>query len=102
MGDPYSLPEATEHLKNIPGWVLHENGKVIYKNYVTKNFMAAVKFIGKVAAAAEAENHHPDIHLIGYRNLKIDLSTHAIGGLSENDYILAAKINNLPVELKGQ
>jgi 4a-hydroxytetrahydrobiopterin dehydratase len=66
-----------------------------------KNFLAAIKFIIKVAQVAEANNHHPDLHLTGYRNLRINLSTHAISGLSENDFILAANINQLPVELKG-
>lgn len=100
MGKPYNLPEATAQLKRVPGWELHENGKAITRKYVTKNFLAAVRFVGKVAEVAEADNHHPDLHLTGYRNLRIDLSTHAIGGLSENDFILAAKINQLPVELK--
>lgn len=100
IGEPYTLPEAREQLKRVPGWELHENGKGISRKYATKNFLAAVGFIGKVAGIAEADNHHPDIHLTGYRNLEIDLSTHAIGGLSENDFILAAKINQLPVELK--
>ena len=78
-----------------------ESGKMISKSFIVKNFMTAIDFINKVAAAAEADNHHPDIHLAGYRNLKIDLSTHAVGGLSENDFILAAKIDKLPVELKS-
>ena len=72
----------------------------ISREFITKNFMAAVTFINKVAQVAEAENHHPDVHLTSYRKLRIELSTHAIGGLSENDFILAAKINELPVELK--
>ncbi len=92
---------ATEQLKNVQGWELNADGKGITREYVAKNFMTAVTFIGKVAAIAESEDHHPDIHLTGYRNLKIDLSTHAIGGLSENDFIVAAKINNAPIELKG-
>ena len=100
MGQPYNHQEANAQLRRVPGWEMHENGKAIYRKYVTKNFLAAVSFIDKVAKAAEADNHHPDIHLTGYRNLRIDLSTHAIGGLSENDFILAAKINALPVELK--
>ena len=53
-----------------------------------------------MANLAEAEDHHPDLHLEGYRNVWIELSTHAIGGLSENDFILAAKIDRLPVTLK--
>ena len=85
----------------MPGWQLTEDSRGIYREYVTKNFMAAVEFINKIAAIAEAEDHHPDIHLTGYRKLRIDLSTHAINGLSENDFILAAKINVQNVELKG-
>ena len=100
MGKPLNLRQANEQLQNVPGWELHENGKVMYRKYVTRNFLAAVHFIDEVAKVAEADNHHPDIHLTGYRNLRIDLSTHAISGLSENDFILAAKINQLPVELK--
>jgi len=53
-----------------------------------------------VAELAEAEDHHPDLHLTGYRNLAIELSTHAIGGLSRNDFIVAAKIAELPIETK--
>ena len=52
------------------------------------------------ADLAEAEGHHPDLHLEGYRSVAIEIWTHAIGGLSENDFILAAKIDRLPIELK--
>lgn len=100
IGSPFGADEATEQLKSVTGWKLDTDGKGIAREYVTKNFMTAINFIGEVAAIAEGEDHHPDIHLTGYRNLKIDLSTHAIGGLSENDFIVAAKINALPVELK--
>ena len=61
--------------------------------------MAGLAFFEKVAAVAEEEGHHPDLHLEGYRNVAIELWTHAIGGLSENDFILAAKIDRLPIEL---
>ncbi|MFP6769415.1 MAG: 4a-hydroxytetrahydrobiopterin dehydratase, partial [Planctomycetaceae bacterium] len=49
----------------------------------------------------EDEGHHPDLHLVGYRNVAIELWTHVIGGLSENDFITAVKINDVPIELKG-
>jgi 4a-hydroxytetrahydrobiopterin dehydratase len=62
--------------------------------------MAGIEFFNKVAALAEEEGHHPDLHLEGYRQVAIELWTHAIGGLSENDFILAAKINELPIETK--
>ena len=62
--------------------------------------MAAMDFFNKVAALAEEEGHHPDLHLVGYRNVAIEIWTHAIGGLSENDFILAAKIDALPIAVK--
>jgi 4a-hydroxytetrahydrobiopterin dehydratase len=54
-----------------------------------------MEFINKVAQLAEKENHHPDIRVFGYKNVEIELSTHAISGLSENDFILVAKIEEL-------
>lgn len=91
----FTKSQAQEYLGKVPGWQVDATGKMISREYRTKNFMAAVEFIGRVAALAEADNHHPDIHLTGYRNLRIELSTHAVGGLSENDFILAAKVNEL-------
>lgn len=99
-GRPFTKLQADGYLKEIPGWTLTDDAKTISRQFVMKNFLAAVRFIEKIAQIAEEKNHHPDIHLTGYRNLKIDLSTHAITGLSENDFILAAKINELPKELK--
>jgi len=96
----FTKTEAQQYLAQTPGWQLSDDARQIARQWVTKNFMAAVRFIAQVAEVAESENHHPDIHLSGYRNLRIELSTHAIGGLSENDFIVAAKINELPVELK--
>jgi 4a-hydroxytetrahydrobiopterin dehydratase len=97
---PFTLEQTNEYLPRVNGWELVHDGKAVKKNFLTKNFMAAVTFIHKIADVAEAEDHHPDIHLVGYRKLTIELSTHAVGGLSENDFILAAKIDQLPVELK--
>ncbi|MEM1070565.1 MAG: 4a-hydroxytetrahydrobiopterin dehydratase, partial [Planctomycetota bacterium] len=58
-------------------------------------FVEAMKILHQVADVAEAEQHHPDLHLTGYRKVRIDLTTHAIGGLSENDFIVAAKIDEM-------
>jgi 4a-hydroxytetrahydrobiopterin dehydratase len=63
--------------------------------------MAGMHFFNKVAEIAEEDGHHPDLHIEGYRNVSIELWTHAIGGLSENDFILAAKIDEVPVDLKS-
>lgn len=97
---PFSLAEAREYAAQLPEWVLSADGKSISRQYVMKDFLAAVHFIDKIAQVAESEDHHPDIHLTGYRKLRIELATHSIGGLSENDFILAAKIDELPKELK--
>ena len=69
--------------------------KKIQKQFSLKNFKEALAFINKVGEIAESEGHHPDIRLFGYKNVEIELSTHAIGGLSENDFIVAAKIEQL-------
>jgi 4a-hydroxytetrahydrobiopterin dehydratase len=97
---PATLEEARAQLEKLPGWKLSENGQRIRKDWTVKNFMAGMRFFNEVARVAEEDNHHPDIHLSGYRNVWIELWTHAIGGLSENDFILAAKIDQLPVEVK--
>ena len=100
IGKALTLDEAKQKLSEVAGWQLNKEATAIFRQFVMKNFLAAVRFIQKVAELAESENHHPDIHLTGYRNLKIELSTHALKGLSENDFIMAAKINELDVEVK--
>jgi 4a-hydroxytetrahydrobiopterin dehydratase len=92
--------EAKSQLEKLPGWRLSHAGKRIRKDWTVKNFTAGLDFFKRVGQLAENENHHPDLHLEGYRNVWIELSTHAIGGLSENDFILAAKINDLSIELQ--
>ncbi|HEY3788940.1 MAG TPA: 4a-hydroxytetrahydrobiopterin dehydratase [Urbifossiella sp.] len=96
----YSPAEAEEQLKSLSGWRLTHGGERIRKDWVVKNFVAGIEFFDAVARLAEEEQHHPDLHLEGYRNVSIEIWTHAIGGLSENDFILAAKIDRLPVKLK--
>jgi 4a-hydroxytetrahydrobiopterin dehydratase len=98
--EPVLPDEAAEQVAKLDGWKLSSDGKSIRKQWVLKNFSAAIDFFQRVADVANAEDHHPDLHLTGYRNVAIELSTHAIKGLSENDFILAAKIDELPVELK--
>ncbi|MFO0969998.1 MAG: 4a-hydroxytetrahydrobiopterin dehydratase [Gemmataceae bacterium] len=97
---PLSDEQVRELLPSVPGWRLGDDGKSLRRQWRVQNFTAALDFFNKIAAVAEKEDHHPDLHLTGYRNVAIDLSTHAIGGLSGNDFILAAKINEIPVALK--
>lgn len=95
------MEEANRLLGELPGWELSGDGNRIRREWTAKNFLAAIDFFKRVADLAEEEGHHPDLHLTGYRNATVELTTHAIGGLSENDFVLAAKINELPVECKG-
>lgn len=97
----YSLEEAKRQLAKLDGWRLTHDGQRIRKDWTVKNFMAGIDLFNRIAQLAEEDNHHPDVHLESYRKLWIELWTHAIGGLSENDFILAAKIDELPVQLKA-
>jgi len=97
----YDRGAAEAQLKTLQGWRLTHDGQRIRKDWNMKNFVAGMTFLDKVASLAEAEQHHPDVHLEGYRKVWIEIWTHAIGGLSENDFILAAKIDELPAEMKG-
>ena len=100
-GVPKLTPsEAEAQIQQLAGWELCDNHGRIRKKWIAKNFVAAIEFFKRVADLAEAEGHHPDLHLERYRNVTIELWTHAIGGLSENDFIVAAKIDQLPIELK--
>ena len=97
--DPYPLDLAEQQLQQLPGWYLTHDGQRIRKDWKVKNFLAGMTFFGHCAAVAEADGHHPDLHIEGYRNVSVEIWTHAIGGLSENDFILAAKIDQLSIEL---
>src|SRR3989344_4263361 len=91
---PLFRTKAEEYLKDISDWSLSEDAKKISKTFTFKNFKEALGFANKVGDIAEAEGHHPDM-LVGWGKVHIELTTHAIGGLSENDFILAAKIDAL-------
>lgn len=77
---------------HVKDWVLDSEGKNISKKFTFKNFVEALAFVNKVGEIAENEQHHPDIEL-GWGKVNITLTTHAIKGLSQNDFIVAAKIN---------
>lgn len=76
----------------LPAWTLGLTA--IEREFTFKDFRQAMAFVNRVAEVAEAEGHHPDIH-IHYRRVRLELSTHDVGGLSENDFILAAKIEKV-------
>ncbi len=92
--EPLPPSAANALLRDVQGWELVD-GTRLRKTVTCKNFLDAVGLIQRLAPIAEAEDHHPDLHLARYKRLTIELTTHAIGGLSENDFILAAKIDQL-------
>ena len=85
--------KVEELLKEVLEWELEE-GKVV-RRFKLKDFREAIDFVNKVADLAEAENHHPNISVYGWNKVKLTFFTHAIKGLSENDFIMAAKVNQL-------
>ena len=89
--------KARKLVENINGWQLTSDHKMIYREFVLPNFMDAVDMIDRIAPIAEDEKHHPDIHLTQCHILRVGLTTHDVGGLSEKDLIVARKINELPI-----
>ena len=93
--NPLDISEIHKYQKKINGWDVSKSKKNIFfleKNFSFKNFLESQKFVNEVGKISEAEGHHPDIHF-GWGYAKIIITTHAIEGLSENDFILAAKID---------
>jgi 4a-hydroxytetrahydrobiopterin dehydratase len=91
------ISEIHKYQKKIDGWEVKSNEKKIYfleKEFKFKNFLNSQKFVNEVSKISENEGHHPDI-LFGWGYAKIKITTHAIEGLSENDFILAAKIDQV-------
>tara|TARA_B100001113_G_scaffold212861_1_gene174588 strand:+ start:230 stop:574 length:345 start_codon:yes stop_codon:yes gene_type:complete len=94
---PFDINEIHKYQKKVDGWSLEKDEKEIFfleKEFKFKNFLESQKFINNVGMISETEGHHPDI-LFGWGYAKIKITTHAIKGLSENDFILAAKIDKI-------
>lgn len=90
---PLTPDEYGAYLRTtLSGWVDAEEKRIV-KEYKFKDFTEALAFVNRVGELAESEGHHPDINLHGWNKVTITLTTHAIGGLSENDFILASKID---------
>jgi 4a-hydroxytetrahydrobiopterin dehydratase len=92
---PLEGQELDKYVAMVKLWLLAKDRKQISKEYIFANFVTALEFVNKVGALSESEGHHPDILVFGYNKVKITLSTHAILGLSENDFIMAVKIDEL-------
>lgn len=92
---PLSRDEASAYLEQAPDWALADDPMRIRRRFEFRNFREALAFVNRVGESAEAENHHPEIHF-GWGYADIEIFTHKINGLHENDFILAAKIDALP------
>ncbi|KAH9543126.1 hypothetical protein CY35_13G045900 [Sphagnum magellanicum] len=93
-----SKDEAEALLGEVVGWRIssaHDAGLKLQYDWNLKNFKAGLELFSRIAAVAEAEKHHPDLHLENYKKVRAEIWTHTVGGLSENDFILAAKINQI-------
>lgn len=91
---PFNIDQVTIGKNQLlPGWKVTDN-KILQKKFPFENFKRGMAFAQNIAVIAEKENHHPDI-CIHYTNVEVELTTHAIDGLSENDFIMAAKIDEL-------
>ncbi|MGH7903637.1 MAG: 4a-hydroxytetrahydrobiopterin dehydratase [Candidatus Dormibacteraceae bacterium] len=90
---PLSAERAAELRGQVPGWEI-EGGTALVRSFRFKDFVAAVGFVNLIAPIAEEEGHHPDLQ-VGWGRVTVRLTTHAAGGLTDNDFILAAKIDRL-------
>ena len=94
---PFDISEIHKYQKKVDDWDVVKGDKEIYflqKNFIFKNFKESQNFVNSVGKISEEEGHHPDINF-GWGYAKIYITTHAIEGLSENDFILAAKIDKI-------
>ena len=93
---PLTRPESERYLARlVPGWTLDADATVIRREFAFKDFSRTMSFVNSLANDAKVEDHHPDLE-VGYNYCRVRYSTHAIKGLSENDFICAAKIDLIP------
>ena len=93
---PLNRSEAETYLERVPGWELQDNATKLKRTFNQKDFMDALDFARKVGELCEEEGHHPDLAL-GWGYCRVVFQSHKIKGLHENDFIMAAKVNELAV-----
>lgn len=93
-GAPLTVEKARELLKNIDGWVIEDEGRILIRSFKFNNYLEALEFVSAISVIAERENHHPDI-TFGWGYATILFTTHNVKGLSENDFIMAAKVTSI-------
>ncbi len=91
---PLTPAQAQEMMQHLNEWSLIDEAHLLAKSFQFKDFKDTMQFVNAVAAIAEEEGHHPDL-TVSYSSVTVELMTHAIGSLSENDFIVAAKIDEI-------
>lgn len=91
---PYTPEEAAAMLQKVTGWALNDDSTAISREFRFKNYYQTIAFVNALAWVAHSEDHHPDLE-VHYNRCNVHFSTHSIGGLSENDFICAAKLDML-------
>ena len=89
---PLASAQAQELLRQLSGWTLAADAKTLRREFVFKDFYRTMSFVNALAHVANIEDHHPDLE-VGYNYCHVSYTTHAVGGLSENDFVCAAKID---------
>lgn len=97
-----SLYKVKMYLRDLGGWTLTDDHTSISCELIVNDFMTAIGLMDRIAVIAQDERHHPDLHLTDYRNLRIVLTSHDMGGLSTKDLVVARKINELPILLNNR
>ncbi len=89
---PMTREQAEDFMEHVPQWTLADDAREIHRVFRFKDFKEALAFVNKVGEIAEEQSHHPDIRF-GWGKAELSLSTHSIGGLSESDFIIAARVD---------
>lgn len=91
---PLASEQINQLISEVDGWIVNKEKNLIQKRFEFKNFYKTMSFVNAIAWIANQENHHPDLQ-VSYNYCVVNFTTHAINGLSENDFICAAKVNSL-------
>jgi 4a-hydroxytetrahydrobiopterin dehydratase len=93
---PLTPAQAQELLRQLSGWTLAADAKTLRREFVFRDLYRTMSFVNALAHVANIEDHHPDLE-VGYNYCHVTYTTHAVGGLSENDFVCAAKIDLIPL-----
>lgn len=96
----FSADQLAEHLQDLPQWTASADSRSIVRQIRMKNFLQALAWFDRIAVVAEADNHHPDLHLVGYRHVTVELSTHTLHGVTPQDLAMARKIDAVSLDEK--